>query len=147
LGPEESRKRQPRSFSTSWAVIGTGRDLSASNQGFSSLSADPLECGSALTWDRVRAAKWVNALQRYLVTETRLGIPAIFHNEALNGVVSPHFTAFPTPIGLAATWDPSAVEEMADIMRRQMRAVGLLHALVPVMDVARDARWGRVIET
>ena len=41
-----------------------------------------------------------------------LKIPAIFHNEALNGVVAPNFTAFPTPIGLAATWDPDAVEEM-----------------------------------
>ena len=49
-------------------------------------------------------AKSVNAIQRYLVTETRLKIPAIFHNEALNGVVAPSFTAFPTPIGLAATW-------------------------------------------
>jgi beta-glucosidase len=92
-------------------------------------------------------AKTVNAIQRYLVTETRLKIPALFHNEALNGVVAPHFTAFPTPIGLAATWDPAAVEAMADILRRQMRSVGLLHALAPVMDVARDARWGRVTET
>jgi beta-xylosidase len=92
-------------------------------------------------------AKSVNAIQRYLVTETRLKIPAIFHNEAMSGVVAPHFTAFPTSIGLAATWDPAAVEEMADIIRRQMRAVGLLQALSPVMDVARDARWGRVSET
>ena len=85
-------------------------------------------------------AKSVNAIQRYLVTETRLKIPAIFHNEA-RGVAAPHFTAFPTSIGLAATWDPEATEEMADIIRRQMRAVGLLQALAPVMDVARDARW------
>jgi beta-glucosidase len=92
-------------------------------------------------------AKTVNAIQRYLVTETRLKIPALYHNEALNGVVAPHFTAFPTPIGLAATWDPAAVEAMADILRRQMRSVGLLHALAPVMDVAHDARWGRVTET
>jgi beta-glucosidase len=92
-------------------------------------------------------AKAVNAIQRHLVTETRLGIPAIFHNEALNGVVAPHFTHFPTAIGLAATWDPVAVEEMADLLRRQMRSVGLLQALAPVMDVARDARWGRVHET
>lgn len=81
------------------------------------------------------------------MTETRLKIPAIFHNEALNGVVSPGFTAFSTAIGLAATWDPEGVQEMADSMRRQMRAVGMLHALAPVMDVARDARWGRVTET
>jgi beta-xylosidase len=92
-------------------------------------------------------AKSVNAIQQYLVTETRLKIPAIFHNEALNGVVAAGFTAFPTPIALAATWDSDAVQEMADIMRRQMRAVGMLHALAPVMDVARDARWGRVTET
>lgn len=92
-------------------------------------------------------AKTVNAIQRYLVTETRLRIPAIFHNEAANGVVAPHFTHFPTPIGLAATWDPAAAEEMADLMRRQMLSVGLTQALSPVMDIARDARWGRVHET
>lgn len=92
-------------------------------------------------------ARSVNAIQRYLVTETRLKIPAIFHNEALNGVVAAGFSAFPTPIALAATWDPDAVREMADVMRRQMRQVGMLYALAPVMDVARDARWGRVTET
>ena len=89
----------------------------------------------------------VNAIQRYLVTETRLKIPAIFHNEAMSGVVAPHFTAFPTPIGLAATWDPAGTELMSDIIRRQMRAVGMLNALSPVLDVARDPRWGRVSET
>jgi beta-xylosidase len=92
-------------------------------------------------------AKSVNAVQRYLVTQTRLKIPAIFHNEAMSGVVAPHFTQFPTSIGLAATWDPTATQEMADIIRRQMRAVGQLQALSPVLDVARDARWGRVSET
>jgi beta-xylosidase len=92
-------------------------------------------------------AKSVNAVQRYLVTETRLKIPAIFHNEALNGVVAAGFSAFPTPIALAASWDPDAVQEMADVMRRQLRAVGMPHALAPVIDVARDARWGRVTET
>jgi beta-xylosidase len=92
-------------------------------------------------------AKSVNAIQRYLVTETHLKIPAIFHNEALNGVVAAGFTAFPTPIALAATWDPDAVQELADVMRRQLRVVGMLHALSPVIDVARDARWGRVTET
>ena len=67
-------------------------------------------------------ARSVNAIQRYLVTETRLKIPAIFHNEALNGVVAAGFTAFPTAIALAATWDPDAVGERAEVMRRQMRA-------------------------
>jgi beta-glucosidase len=92
-------------------------------------------------------AKTTNAIQRYLLTETRLKIPAIFHNEAANGVVAPQFSGFPTPLGLAATWDPAAVEEMADIMRRQLRSIGIQQALAPVMDVARDVRWGRVHET
>jgi beta-glucosidase len=106
-------------------------------------------CGLGLLGHKTpeTVAKTVNAIQRYLVEQTRLGIPAIFHNEALNGVVAPHFTHFPTSIGLAATWDPAAVQEMADLLRRQMRSVGLLQALAPVMDVARDARWGRVHET
>jgi beta-glucosidase len=72
-------------------------------------------------------AKTVNAIQRYLVTETRLKIPAIFHNEALNGVVAPNFIHFPTSIGLAATWDPEAVEEMAKIQRRQLQSVVKVH--------------------
>ncbi|WP_018636542.1 glycoside hydrolase family 3 N-terminal domain-containing protein [Parafrankia elaeagni] len=92
-------------------------------------------------------AKGVNEIQRYLVTRTRLGIPALFHVEALNGVVSPGLTTFPTAIGLAATWNPAGVEEMADVLRRQARAIGHPLVLSPVMDVARDARWGRVHET
>lgn len=94
-----------------------------------------------------KTAATVNEIQRFLVERTRLGIPAIFHNEALNGLLAPDFTVFPTAIGLAASWDPEAVEEMADLVRRQMRSVGFLQALAPVMDVARDARWGRVHET
>ncbi|KUI20369.1 glycosyl hydrolase [Mycobacterium sp. GA-1285] len=92
-------------------------------------------------------AKAVNEIQRYLVTETRLEIPAIFHNEAMSGVVAPCFTAFPSPIALSAGWDAAAVEEMTDLLRRQLRSVGLRQALGPVMDIARDARWGRVGET
>jgi len=84
-------------------------------------------CGLGLLGHKSPAtiAKTVNAIQRYLVTETRLKIPAIFHNEALNGVVAPSYTNFPTAIGLAATWDLQAVGEMADLMRRQMRSVGM----------------------
>jgi len=88
-----------------------------------------------------------NQIQRFLVEETRLGIPAIIHNEALNGFVAPDAPNFPTAIGLAATWSPELVERMTDLIRRQMRAVGVHQALSPVMDVARDARWGRVHET
>ncbi|MEV1005300.1 glycoside hydrolase family 3 N-terminal domain-containing protein [Nonomuraea sp. NPDC050202] len=89
----------------------------------------------------------VNEIQRYLVERTRLGIPAIMHAEALNGFLAAGYTSFPTAIGLAATWDPQRVEAMAEVIRRQMRSVGVPQALSPVMDIARDARWGRVHET
>lgn len=92
-------------------------------------------------------ARLNNAVQRHLVEHTRLGIPAIMHIEALNGVNAPTFTSFPTAIALAATWDTDRVGQMAALTRRQMRTVGLHHALSPLLDVARDARWGRVHET
>ncbi|MET9866550.1 glycoside hydrolase family 3 protein, partial [Streptomyces sp. NPDC006386] len=97
--------------------------------------------------DAAELARLNNAVQRHLVQNTRLGIPAIMHIEALNGVNAPTFTSFPTAIGLAATWDTAGVGEMAALMRRQMRSVGLHHALSPLLDIARDARWGRVHET
>lgn len=92
-------------------------------------------------------AEGINQIQHYLVERTRLGIPAIFHNEALNGLVAPEAVNFPTAIGLSATWSPELVEQMTDIIRRQMVAAGMRQALSPVMDVARDPRWGRVHET
>jgi beta-xylosidase len=92
-------------------------------------------------------ARASNAIQEFLAKETRLGIPVIVHNEALNGFVAPEAPNFPTAIGLAATWSPELVERMTDLIRQQMRAVGVHQALSPVMDVARDARWGRVHET
>ncbi|MGW0664201.1 glycoside hydrolase family 3 N-terminal domain-containing protein [Streptodolium elevatio] len=95
----------------------------------------------------VELARLNNAVQRHLVQNTRLGVPAIMHIEALNGVNAPTFTSFPTAIALAATWNPAGVGEMAALTRRQMRSVGLHHALSPLLDVARDARWGRVHET
>ena len=97
--------------------------------------------------DAAGIARLSNDVQRYLVESTRCGIPAILHNETLNGVVAKGFTAFPTAIGLAATWHPELVREMADLIRRQMRAVGMTQGLAPVLDIARDARWGRVHET
>src|ERR1700683_2961736 len=84
-----------------------------------------------------------NEIQRYLVEHTRLGIPAIMHNEALSGLVHGRAASFPTAMALSATWSPDLVQEMADVVRRQMRALGIHQALAPVLDIARDARWGR----
>lgn len=97
--------------------------------------------------DPASMARVVGDLQRTMVEGSRLGIPLLLHVEALNGVLVGGHMVFPTPTGLAATWSPELVEEMADLIRRQMRRMGLRQALSPNMDIALDPRWGRVHET
>lgn len=94
-----------------------------------------------------RTAPWANQIQRFLVEETRLGIPAIVHEEAVAGFCARGATQFPQAIGLASTWDPALVQQVAATAGRQMRAVGARLALSPVLDIARDPRWGRLEET
>lgn len=86
-------------------------------------------------------------LQQYVMDHSEHHIPALFHCEALGGPVVPKTVLYPNSIGLGATFDPALVRDMADTIRRQMRAMGILHALSPVLDVAKDLRWGRVNET
>jgi beta-glucosidase len=93
------------------------------------------------------SAKLMNAIQRVVVTRTRLGIPVMVHEEGVAGYCARDATQFPQAIGLASTWDEQLVTEVADVIRRQMAAVGARHTLSPVLDVARDPRWGRVEET
>jgi beta-glucosidase len=103
--------------------------------------------GGASILPPVQSAELANAIQSYLKYHTRLGIPAIVHEESCAGYLARHATTFPQPIGLAATWAPELIEQMTAWIRAQMRAVGAHHALAPVLDVARDPRWGRVEET
>ncbi|WP_440767106.1 glycoside hydrolase family 3 N-terminal domain-containing protein [Natronorubrum sp. DTA7] len=93
------------------------------------------------------AAERTNELQAYLRDETRLGVPAIPHEECLSGYMGPEGTTFPQMIGIASTWSPELLESVTDTIRDQLEAIGTAHALSPVLDVARDLRWGRVEET
>ena len=93
------------------------------------------------------SASLMNQIQRSAVEETRLGIPVLVHEEAVGGFTHRGATTFPQALGLAATWDPELVMAVADTNRVQMLAVGARLALAPVLDVARDPRWGRVEET
>ncbi len=93
------------------------------------------------------SAALMNAIQRVAVERTRLGIPIIVHEESVAGYCARDATVFPHGIGLAATWDPALVEEVAGVIRDQMRAVGARLGLAPVLDIARDPRWGRVEES
>jgi len=92
-------------------------------------------------------ALFVNAVQKWLVENTRLGIPALFHEEALHGLVAPGGTHFPVPMGLASTWDPALVERLMSVAALEGRARGTQHVLSPVVDLGRDPRWGRIEET
>jgi beta-glucosidase len=89
----------------------------------------------------------VNALQNYAVSHTRLGVPILFHEEGLHGYAARGATSFPQAIGLASSWDPALVREVNVITAREIRARGVSLALTPVVDVARDPRWGRIEET
>ena len=89
----------------------------------------------------------VRDLQRELVESTRLGIPAIVHEECLTGFTTYRATVYPTALAWAATFDPGLVKEMASAIGRDMAAVGVHQGLSPVLDVVRDYRWGRVEET
>jgi beta-glucosidase len=94
-----------------------------------------------------RVAELGNQVQRYFVEDTRLGIPAVIHEESTGGFCARQATQFPQGINLAATWDPALVEQVAEVIGRQLRAVGARLTLAPVLDIARDARWGRLEET
>ena len=93
------------------------------------------------------AAKIANEIQRFLVEETRLGVPAIIHEECLSGFMAYGAATFPQATGMASTWHPELVHKVTSTIRRQMRAVGTHQGLSPVLDVVRDPRWGRNEET
>lgn len=103
--------------------------------------------GAATLSDPRASAALANRIQKFLLENTRLGIPAIVHEEACAGYMARDATTFPQAIGLGATFAPDLIEAMAKVIRQQMRAVGARQALAPVLDVARDARWGRIEET
>jgi len=97
--------------------------------------------------DARRMAELTNAIQKFFLEHSRLGIPVIFHEECLHGLAARDATSFPQPIGLGATFNPALVESLYGLAAREARARGTHQALTPVVDVARDPRWGRVEET
>jgi beta-glucosidase len=103
------------------------------------------DSGTGLTARQM--AETANKLQKYFVEETRLGIPVIFHEEGLHGLAAKGATSYPQPIGLASTFNPGLLEEIYTAIAEDIRSRGAHQALGPVVDVARDPRWGRVEET
>ncbi|MCF8358167.1 MAG: glycoside hydrolase family 3 C-terminal domain-containing protein [Prolixibacteraceae bacterium] len=88
-----------------------------------------------------------NLIQKFIIDNTRLGIPVIFLDEGLHGLMKPNSTSFPQAIGLACSWDTDLYERVFTVVAHEMRSRGAQIALSPVLDVCRDPRWGRVEET
>jgi len=88
-----------------------------------------------------------NAIQRWAVEHTRLGIPVLFHEEGLHGYAARGATSFPQAIALASSWDPELITRVFSVAAREVRARGVQLVLAPVVDVGRDPRWGRIEET
>jgi len=94
-----------------------------------------------------RHAEVINTVQRFFVEETRLGVPVDFTNEGIRGLSHWGATSFPAQIGIGCTWDAALVHEMGRVTGREARALGYTNVYAPILDLARDPRWGRVVET
>jgi len=96
--------------------------------------------------DPAERAAWLWSEQRRIKRETRLGIPALVHEECLTGLAAWKAATFPTPLAWGASFDPELVAEMGALIGESMRQLGIHQGLAPVLDVVRDPRWGRVDE-
>lgn len=92
-------------------------------------------------------AELTNAIQKFFIENSRLGIPVLFHEECLHGLAAAGGTSFPQPIALGGTFNPELIESLYEMTALEARSRGAHQALTPVVDVARDPRWGRVEET
>ena len=90
---------------------------------------------------------FITAVQKWAMEETRLGIPVLFHEESLHGLMATDATMFPMAIGLAGSFDRQLMEDVQSVIAREVRARGVHLALSPVVDIARDPRWGRIEES
>lgn len=121
-----------------------GLQVSAGNQGGGA-------AGQLLTYnaneDAEKLARKINAIQKYFVEESRLGIPIIPFDEALHGLMREGATAFPQAIGLAATFNPELMKEVSAAIAKESKLRGIRQILTPVVNLASDVRWGRTEET
>ena len=99
-----------------------------------------------LVWPPSNHAKALNDIQKWFKEETRLGIPADFTDEGIRGCNHYRTTAFPSQQGVGATWNRDLVEKIGEVTGKEARALGYTHLYSPVLDLARDPRWGRVVE-
>ncbi|WP_261305065.1 glycoside hydrolase family 3 N-terminal domain-containing protein [Paenibacillus andongensis] len=101
----------------------------------------------SLTGDNKKDKETIKSIQKFLVDETRLGIPALFHSEGIGGAQIPGATTFPQSLNLASTWEPDLARKMGEVVKKQLRAYGFKAVHSPLFDLGRDPRFGRIGET
>ncbi|MCB0300733.1 MAG: glycosyl hydrolase, partial [Calditrichaeota bacterium] len=128
---------QMNQYSSFWEVTGP-----VPQDGGAKEKYDHLKSGLVGSMLSVRGAKNVREFQRVAVEESRLGIPLIFGLDVIHG----HKTLAPIPLAEAASWDLAAIEKSARVAATEASAVGINWTFAPMVDISRDARWGRVME-
>lgn len=121
-----------------------GLQVSAGNQG-GGVAGQLLKYNA--NEDAERLAKKINAIQKYFVEESRLGIPIIPFDEALHGLMREGATAFPQAIGLSATFNPELMKQVSTAIAKESKLRGIRQILTPVVNLVSDVRWGRTEET
>jgi beta-glucosidase len=101
---------------------------------------------TSLSFPYSRHADAINQVQKWFIEETRLGIPVDFTNEGIHGLAHDRATALPAPIAMGSTWNKSMLLKAGQIVGREAKALGYTNIYVPILDLARDPRWGRVVE-
>jgi len=122
--------------------IGNIDEQSNGNLGWKSDLANPKY---DLPWGN--HTRQLNEIQRWFIEQTRLGIPADFTNEGIRGLLHAKATSFPSQLGVAAAFNPELVREIGRVTGREARALGYSNVYSPILDLARDPRWGRTTET
>ena len=103
--------------------------------------------GKEFLWPASEHTEAINETQRWFVENTRLGIPVDFTNEGIRGICHAYATNFPSQLAVGATWDRDLVRRIGEITGYEGHALGYTHVYSPILDVPRDQRWGRVVET
>jgi len=111
-----------------------------------SLAYNP-KAATSLSYPFSRHAEAINTVQRWFVEQTRLGIPVDFTNEGIHGLNHDRATSLPAPIGIGSTWDKALVNQAGHIVGREAKALGYTNVYAPILDLARDPRWGRTVES
>ena len=102
--------------------------------------------GSSLSYPYVNSVENRQTIQRWFVEQTRLGIPVDFTNEGIRGLCHDRATMFPAQCGQGATWNKELISEIAQVTAEEAKALGYTNIYSPILDIAQDPRWGRVVE-